>query len=395
MNSRTVVPILKKNTRVTFVCITMGHYQMAIQILNELNLAKPVVISQIFCSGLLHDQKDKFCNNTIDSFDDAVFINEFQYASVKNKVWKLRGLINKVAKNFFSFSPDIVITFTDNSYIYQHSFMQLKKRTNTKIVLFHEGYGDYSEAATSIRTLLPYYYIRMLVWPFTFRPVTRSYTGLYNHSFLLEPDIVNRSFLFKKIQIPSSFIKSVFYKDKVLEKEIEKESIFLVLSGKDWINDPKLRKYLILSLRSLNTSQCRIYMKISPNVKRSDYEFLTHNNQVTIIDDQSTTSESFCYHPNFKYIVTDESSAIINAIYGGVKSTIFFLNEDIQNKGLYTYDKNDLLDLLKLKGFIYQVTIDKMLEMVNSNFENENFIVDHKSNEVGEELCKLLHSSND
>lgn len=379
----------KPNIRVSFVCITMGHYKMAVQLLMDFRRLNLNISSQIFCSGLLHNQKNTFCSDHINSFDESIFINDFQYASVCNNVWKLRGLIKDVKKKFLNFKPDIVLTFTDNSYIYQHSFRFLKSKRNTKVVLFHEGYGDYSEAAASFRTLLPYYYIRAAVWPFTFRPVTRSYTGLYDYSCLLQPDLVARNFLFKKIQIPFSFMKSVFYNSEALEYELEKESIFLVLSGKDWANNQKLKTYLLSVLRSLKKTNRRVYLKTSPNVSVRDYQFLTNDNLVKIIEKPNITSESFCYHPNIKYIVTDESSAVTNAIFGGVKNTFFFLNEEIQYKGIYKYDKNDLLESLKSKGLIYQTTVVKMTEMIKCNFNNTNFIDDIETNNIVEELSKL------
>jgi hypothetical protein len=377
------------NIRVSFVCITMGHYKMAVQLLIDFRRLNLNISSQIFCSGLLHDQKNTFCSDHINSFDESIFINEFQYVPVGSNVWKLRGLIKDVEKKFVNFRPDIIITFTDNSYIYQHSFRFLKAKRNTKVVLFHEGYGDYSEAAASLRTLLPYYYIRVAVWPFTFRPVTRSYTGLYDYSCLLQPDLVARNFLFKKIQIPFSFMESVFYNSEVLEYELEKESIFLVLSGKDWANNRKLKTYLLAVLRSLKKTNRRVYLKTSPNVSGRDYQFLTNDNLVKIIEKPNITSESFCYHPNIKYIVTDESSAVTNAIFGGVKSTFFFLNEEIQYKGIYKYDKNDLLESLKSKGLIYQTSVVKMTEMIKCNFNNTNFIEDIETNNIVEELSKL------
>ena len=362
---------------------------MAVQILHELKLSKVEVYSRIFCSGFLHDQRESFCKDTIDSFNEHCFINEFCYTANRWKTWKLRRLINEVGEQFKTFSPNLVIVFTDNSYIYQDALKSWKKRI--KIVLFHEGYGDYSDPTSTLRESLPYRYIQMMVWPHTYYPVTRSYTGLYDYSFLLQPDLVNRDFPFEKNQIPTDFIKSIYYKEPVLEAEISAGSILLTFSGKDWVNDKKLKEYLISCVRKLNTVNRNIYMKIAPNVNPAEYQFLTEHLGVMIIDQPSFTSESFCYHPNFDYVVTDESSAVINAIYGGVKKTFFFLNAEIQQQGIYRYDKNDLVKYLQQRELICQVGVDAMVTMIASKHLNSHFIESTSAKSVGDVLKGVLY----
>ncbi len=362
---------------------------MALQILEEFKSAQVDIYTSIYCSGFLHDQKDKFCASTIELFDENCFLDEFQYNRKRTQTWKLRGLIRKIRKSFDYFKPDMVLTFTDNSYIYQSSFKRWK--SSAKIVLFHEGYGDYAAPTSKLREILPYLYIQIVVWPYTYLPVVRSYTGLYDYSFLLQPDIVDRDFIFKKIQIPSNFMKSIFYKETALAADIEPKSILFTLSGKDWANDKKLKAYLqncVLKLQPLNR---RIYIKIAPNVNSEDYKFLLQDGLVTLIDDPQLTSESYCYHPSFDYIVTDESSAVINAMYGGVQKTFFFLNGEIQKEGVYKYESNALLKFLQNKKYINQVTIKAMVEQIKNNIHNKNFIDTISCESVGNELRGILN----
>ena len=235
--------------RIIFVCITKNHYQMAIQILKEFRALEVNVYTKIFCSGFLHNQKDNFCADTLKLFDENCFINEFQYIVKRNYTWKLRPLIRKVRQQFDHFKADMIITFTDNSYIYQHAFSIWK--STAKIVLFHEGYGDYSAPTNTLREKIPYLLIQVMVWPYTFNPVFRSYTGLYDYSFLLQPNVVERDFSFRKFQIPAHFLKSIYYKEKMILTDIAPNSILFTLSGKDWANNKRLKQYLLDCIRQL------------------------------------------------------------------------------------------------------------------------------------------------
>lgn len=358
---------------------------MALQILKELKAENIDTYSRIQCSGFLHDQKDHFCKQTIDIFDEYNFFDEFQYVRNKTKTWKLRKLITQVQDDFDRFNPNMILTFTDNNCAYQEALKQWKNKT--KIVLFHEGYGDYSAPTNNYW----YLYITLMVWPYRFIPNTRSYTGLYKYSFLLQPDIIHRNFPIKKVQIPTGFIKSIFFKPSILETEIDPGSIFLTLSGKDWVGNQKLHTYLQKCVKKLEITERRIYMKIAPNVDPKSYNFLSHKNGITLIEDPYSTSESYCYHPHFDYIVTDESSAVINAIYGGVQKTFFFLNEEIQKNGCYSYDDNDLITMLKDHNYINLVTIDEMVDLIKNNYSNTTFIDNIACLSVANELWNIMN----
>ncbi len=379
---------LNVNKKILFVTFTKSHYIMAVKILEELREAGVTVTSKIFCSAFLHDQKEEFCRHAIDQFDESTFIDDFVFIRNRLQTWKLRSLIRQVGNEFDEFSPDAIITFSENGCIYQNSYSRYKGKTD--IILFHEGYGDYSDPISKFREVAPYYYIKMCLWPYKFIPITRSYTGYYNYSFLLEPNIVQRPFEFEAIKIPNDFIKSIYYSKEIMSEIIDEDSVFVCLSGKDWSNDKGLREYLCYLFDCFSMLSNSIYIKLAPNVSVEGYGFLLENKKVTVLGNQDLTSESYCFHPNFKYIVTDESSAVVNAIYSGINKTYFFLNEEIQSKGCYQYDNNDLIKLLVSKKQIMQTDALNMVQLINSNYCNGVSASDSKYASVGESIKGII-----
>jgi len=381
-----------RNTQknIVFITWTKSHYQMALKILNELNNAGVNFRSKIFCSAFLHDQKNKFCNDTIDRFDEFIFIDDFNCVKIKLLTWKLRALVRKVNQEMDKFCPDTIITFSDNGYIYQDSLNLWRHKA--KVVLFHEGYGDYSDPISDFLDLLPYFYIKICLWPFQYKAITRSYTGYYKYSFLLEPSLVHRDFKFEKIKIPSDFIKEIYYKGTVVLEDIVPTSIFISLSGKDWVNDIKLREYICKLFEKLSGLKNIVYIKTSPARDPDEYDFLLDYENVVILKNPQYTSETYCFHDNFKYIITDESSAVVNAIYGGMNKTVFFLNSDIQTKGIYKYDRNYLLDFLIERKIIIQSNIDYIVKFISENKNKSNNIKEMvQGNAIGIELNRLMN----
>lgn len=380
---------MRKN--IIFVAFTKSHYLMVLKILDALKSINLDCSTKIFCSGYLHDQGHMFCKSTINRFDYSIFINDFDYVRNKLKLWKLRYLVSSVNEEFNVFSPDAVITFSDNGYIYQDSYNRWNKKS--KVILFHEGYGDYSDPVET-KKLITYYYIKLILFPYKYIPIARSYTGHYKYSFLLEPSLISRNFSFERVAISSSFIKSIYFSKKVIKEVIKPNSILVVLSGRDWINTKKLNEYFLYLFNLLGRIDRFIYVKIAPSRNISEYMFLS-NNRTIIIDNPKTTSEAYCFHDSFDYIVTDESSSVINAIYGGMQKTVFFLNQEIMRKGCSGYDRNDLVSYLIKEKKIVQTTVRDMVDMVNSNYSipiklsltNELL----ESDNVGKEMRRIIY----
>jgi len=315
-----------------------------------------------YISGYLFKDKEELDNdlNCIKFYfnDNPIYNNHFRFLELRKIIFD----VNKITEEI---KPDIILTFSDNRIIFQELFKKWKCKS--KIVLFHEGYGDYSDPSITTSNFFACLFWKILIWPNYFKIITRSYTGFYNYSLMLMPELINRKFTFTKHKISTSFLKRVYDKDTSFK--IVKNSIFVCFSGREWkkINH---KLYFIKVLRNLNNLNRTVYIKIPPNHSQSDYEKLIKTfNNVIIIDDKKVNSETYCLNQNIDIIVTDESSSVINSIFCGIRKKIYFLNEEINELGLYKTDRNDLINYLVNNKIVIQSKVDE-LETFISKPEN-------------------------
>lgn len=373
--------------RVLFICFTKSHYLMAEELIKEFKLTGHKIESFIYCSGFLYHGKENILAQKI--FDNYYFFNEHSLITNLLRFIELRSLIKRVKNHTIELSPDIILTFSDNSILYQSIFASLKKKV--KIILFHEGYGDYSEINISTKAYIYFLLQKILIYPYPFKIITRSYTDYYKYSFLLFPKFVERTHKFKKFLIPKQFMQNV-YLQNFENKSIEKKSIFLCLSGKDWLNG-NLNQYFIQLLEKLNTlNNKKTYIKIAPHQSISDYQkVLDIYSNILLIDDASRTSEAYCTHENFDYIVTDESSSVVSAIFLGIEKTIFFLNSDIEVNGFYIYDKNDLVSYFVKQNIVKQNSLDETISKIRQGYCNSSAIHKAAAKSIGEQLEEIIN----
>ena len=375
------------NNKILFIAFTKSHYSMAVAIMNELNTSSQQFEGYIFCSGYLYSEKDMLLEKK--EFVKYYFFNE--HVVYKNKFisFKLRKLIKQVTNLAHKINPSMIFTFSDNAPLYQNIFFTF--RNKSKVILFHEGYGDYSDVNISIRSYIGYGIQKFFMFPYPFNIITRSYTDYYKYSFLFLPDLVQRSHAFTKLTISKSFAKKMYIKSIPRSFNIESNSVFLVLSGRDWL-DKKGKAYLLLLLSRLNKLTNQTYMKIALHQSYEKYsELIGLYDNIHLIDDKNNTSESYCFHNNFKYIITDESSSVVNALFAGMKKTVFFLNKEIKDSKCYAYDRNVLVTYLIHNKIIFQLSSIAVVDKIKNNFEEESFISDLKEVTIKEQLEIIIN----
>ena len=276
--------------------------------------------------------------------------------------------------------------------VFQHSFFKL--RSHTKIVLFHEGTNDFSRIKWPIKRKINQIVLKLILFPYRYKPVPRSNTDYYQYYYTPMPELIEKRHQFEVIQISTEFFKSIFYKKISPDIELVPGSIFICLSAKDWINDKKLRKYFSLFIHKLNELNLHSYMKLAPAQNANEYhEFLQDFNNVSLIMDNTVNSESYIFHLNLRYIISDESSAVINAIFSGARKTFFFVNKEIKSVRLYPYNRvNYLIDFLNNKNVIIQETISDITQKISKGYES-HYKLDFFNREKELKISNLIKDS--
>ena len=368
------------NKNIIFVAFTKGHLMMLNELVKFFNKSD----YNLFCffSGYLYSYRELIDNNLNST---NYFFDDYPILKNKFKSFKLRGIINDINKITEKIEPNAIITFSDNNIIYQD--MYKKWNTKSKVILFHEGYGDYSDISITKRQYIGFMLLKFIIWPHLFRVITRSYTGLYSHSFLTLPELVHRNFPMQKYVIPSIFFRDVF--QKKCNVQIEPKSVLVVFSGKNWLKK-KWNEYFFRLLNSINELNRQIYLKIAPSQNTNSYkQFIKPFNNISIIIDDEVTSESYCLHDNIDIIITDESSAVINSIFCEIKKEIYFLNKEIADLGIYHTDRNDLLNYLINKQIIFSSNIDNMVKLINQP-NKKSFTFQVEESDIKKELKSLI-----
>jgi len=374
--------------KLLFICFTKSHYLMAKEIvheLNQLNNIKPE--TYIICSGYIYNDKDNITNEKL--FSKYYFVYEHPSYFNKLKFIELRKLIFKVTNIAKMIMPEIIMTFSDNPPLYQNLFYKMKNKS--KIVLFHEGYGDYSDVNITFKGFLAFLFQKITIFPYPFKIITRSYTDYYNYSFLLYPELIKRDHQFKKYKISKNFMKNV-YSSKSVTSVLDEKSIFLCLSAKDWLSS-KLQNYFEKVLTDLNKLPFNTYMKIAPHQSYESYKkILDKYIKINLIDDNENTSETYCLDKRFDFIITDESSAVINALFIGLNKGVYFLNKEIETNGFYKYDKNDLIKHLSEEGSIKQIGIEDVCREIKLNKSNFNCInMNENIKSISDNIMEILN----
>lgn len=360
---------------------------MAVALMNELKTLNHELQGYIFCSGYLYSDKETLLAK--EEFIEYYFFNEFVVYKNKFFTFKLRKLIREATNIANQINPDIILTFSDNAPLYQNILSTF--RSKSKIVLFHEGYGDYSDIYIPIKSYIGFLIQKILMFPYPFNIITRSYTDYYKYSFLFLPDLVERNHKFDKLTIPKSFAEKMYIKPISNSIYIKPNSVFLCLSGKDWLNN-KEKEYFLLLLSKLNKLINHTYMKIAPQQNYEKYfELISPYENINLIDDKGNTSESYCFHSDFKYIITDESSSVINALFAGMEKTIFFLNKEIEDLKYHKYDRNVLVTYLIQTKIIFQLSSTSIVDKINNCFEEKSSIGDLKEITIKEQFDRIIH----
>ncbi len=315
-----------------------------------------------FFSGYLFEDREeleKEFGSESYYFDDHKYYSRIKY----HKIYQFRKVLKNVKKITEKISPDIIVTFSDNPYIYQGV---LKKWiTRSKIVLMHEGSGDYSENKIPFKNILGILTWKILLWPHYFKIAYRSYTGLYNNACIYFPELIKREFPLNKYKLPSVYFRNVFMKR--CSFDISPNSIMICFTGHSWFTGIKMQ-YFTRVLNTLDQLNRSIYLKLAPSQNQSDYfELLTGLRNTTLISDKHNTAESYCLHENIDIIVSDLSSAVINAIFSGMRKEIYFLCKEIHSLNIQHINKNDLIDYLEKKEIITQINIDDIAYYIGKN----------------------------
>jgi hypothetical protein len=377
-----------KSKTILFLAFTRSHYVMAVELVKQLKNLEYKIEFNIFCSGYLYAEKEDLLDKN--EFDKYYFFNEFPLYKNKLVSYKLRKLIGNVDRAASQVKPDIILSFSDNPPLYQDILSKFRDSVEVKVILFHEGYGDYSEVYIPLKSYIGFLIQKISIYPHRFKIITRSYTNHYAYSFLFLPDFVERGHNFKKMSIPKEFAQKVFIKP-ITNDEIKRDSIFLCLSAKNW-TEGKLKKYFLSLLKSLNNLENSTYIKIAPHQDKNRYlELISKYTNIYFIDDGVHTSESYCFHNNFKYIVTDESSSVINALFSGLKKTIFFLNKEIEGLGYYRYDKSILMKFLIEERIIFQTSTTGMVISIQSKEESNIGLNNIKEISIGKQFEEIMN----
>jgi len=370
--------------KIIIIAFTKGHLMMLRGLYKGLNIDN----NEIYCyfCGYLYQDKvalETEFNSINYFFDDHKFV-------LKRSFHKFIGIRRTIvnANNITDIiNPDLIITFSDNRYIFQDVFRIWKKKC--KVVLFHEGFGDYSDSNISPKSYIGFFIWKILIWPHHLKVATRSYTGLFNFAFLLKPELIKRKFNFKKYKIPTCFLNDTYKKETFFD--ILPNSIFVCFSGKDWVSG-KRKIYFRKLLVQLNNLDRKVYLKISPKIPQAKYnDFVEEFQNVIIIQDKKNISESYCLHNNFDIIVTDESSAVINSIFCGIKKQIFFLNREIGTLGKYYTDRNDLIEYLIEQKIVYETTVEDINGLITRNESNENLYIENDEFDISKSFEKILN----